>query len=153
MNMPTCGDYRHFWDPWGLLSPCCERLDAGRPSGDWSFPEQIAPDWVVEFTAQPTLQKWAIYAHDLWAIGRSPLIFGGDRPSWTTSQTNLKSRDAKSEPQSTNNRQVSRDKKLIVWAADVPNSKDNTLLFSCTKQGDNLISTTLITQVLSSQAR
>jgi len=41
--------------------------------------------------------------------------------------------------QSTNNRQVSRDKNLIVWTADVPNSKDKYVaLFNAQSKGDNI---------------
>jgi len=41
--------------------------------------------------------------------------------------------------QSINNRQVSRDKNLIVWTADVPNSKDKYVaLFNAQSKGDNI---------------
>jgi len=41
--------------------------------------------------------------------------------------------------QSTHNRQVSRDKNLIVWTADVPNSKDKYVaLFNAQSKGDDI---------------
>jgi len=77
----------------------------------------------------------------MWAIGRSPLIFGGDMTKLDefTKEMLTNPEMLKVNQQSTNNRQVSRDKNLIVWTADVPNSKDKYVaLFNAQSKGDNI---------------
>jgi hypothetical protein len=77
----------------------------------------------------------------LWAIGRSPLIFGGDMTKLDafTKQMLTHPEMLKVNQESTNNRQVSRDQNLIVWAADVPDSDDKYVaLFNAQSKGDNI---------------
>jgi hypothetical protein len=77
----------------------------------------------------------------MWAIGRSPLIFGGDMTKLDdfTKEMLTNPEMLKVNQQSINNRQVSRDKNLIVWTADVPNSKDKYVaLFNAQSKGDNI---------------
>lgn len=56
----------------------------------------------------------------LWVIARSPLMFGGDLPQTDPVTLGLMTNDAVLEilRDSTNNRQVLRDRELVVWAAD-----------------------------------
>ena len=77
----------------------------------------------------------------LWAIGRSPLIFGGDMTKLDnfTKEILTNPEMLKVNQHSINNRQVSRNKNLIVWTADVPNSKDKYVaLFNAQSKGENV---------------
>jgi hypothetical protein len=77
----------------------------------------------------------------LWAIGRSPLIFGGDmtRLDDFTREMLTNPEMLKVNQKSTNNHQVYRKKNLIAWAADVPGSNDKYVaLFNAQSKGDNL---------------
>lgn len=118
-----------FWDRWGLLHAMFERLDAWTPyrrPGNWPDADMI-PFGIVEFdrptkftaNEQQTLMS-------LWCIARSPLIFGGDMTRLDEATLAvLKNPEVLSVNQhSSNNRQISREDDLIVWAADVPDSED-----------------------------
>ena len=133
-----------FWDRWGLLSAMFERLDAWTPfRGPGHFPDaDMLPIGIVEFKRPTNFTKNEQYTlMSLWAIGRSPLILGGDMTKLDdfTKEILTNPEMLKVNQQSTNNRQVSRDKNLIVWTADVPNSKDKYVaLFNAQSEGDNL---------------
>lgn len=133
-----------FWDRWGLLSAMFERLDAWTPfRGPGHFPDaDMLPIGIVEFNRPTHFTKNEQYTlMSLWAIGRSPLILGGDMTKLDdfTKEILTNPEMLKVNQQSTNNRQVSRDKNLIVWTADVPNSKDKYVaLFNAQSEGDNL---------------
>jgi hypothetical protein len=62
----------------------------------------------------------------LWSIFRSPLMFGGDLPSNDEFTLSLLTNDEvlAVNQNSTNNRELSNQDGLIVWAADVPDSPD-----------------------------
>jgi hypothetical protein len=133
-----------FWDRWGALLAMFERLDAWTPyRGAGHFPDaDMLPIGMVEFN-RPThfTQNEQYTLMSLWAIGRSPLIFGGDmlKLDAFTKEMLTNPEMLKVNQQSTNNRQVSRDKNLVVWTADVPNSKDKYVaLFNAQSKGDNI---------------
>ncbi len=133
-----------FWDRWGALLAMFERLDVWTPfRGPGHFPDaDMLPLGIIEFkrpTKFTTNEQYTMMS--LWAIGRSPLIFGGDMTKLDPLTTKLlTNRNVLNVNQhSTNNRQVSRDKNLVVWAADVPNSKDKYVaLFNAQSNGDGL---------------
>jgi alpha-galactosidase len=133
-----------FWDRWGLLQGMFERLDAWTPfRGPGHFPDaDMLPIGIVEFKRPTNFTKNEQYTlMSLWAIARSPLILGGDMTKLDdfTKEILTNPEMLKVNQQSTNNRQVSRDKNLIVWTADVPNSKDKYVaLFNAQSEGDNL---------------
>lgn len=118
-----------FWDRWDLLYAMFERLDAWTPyRGPGHYPDaDMLPIGVIDF-GRPT--KFTPDEHytlmSLWAIARSPLIFGGDMtkldPFTKEMLTNPNMLQVNQE--STNNRQISQDRDLIVWAADIPGSPD-----------------------------
>jgi alpha-galactosidase len=133
-----------FWDSWGLLHAMFERLDAWTPyRGPGYFPDaDMLPIGIIEFD-RPT--KFTKDEHltlmSLWAIGRSPLIFGGDMTKLDafTKEMLTNPEMLKVNQESTNNRQISRDENLIVWAADIPGSKDKYItLFNAQSKGDNI---------------
>jgi len=133
-----------FWDRWGLLLAMFERMDSWTPfRGSGHFPDaDMLPIGIVDFKRPTNFTKNEQYSlMSMWAIGRSPLIFGGDMTKLDdfTKEMLTNPKMLNVNQQSTNNRQVSRDKNLIVWTADVPNSKDKYVaLFNAQSKGDNI---------------
>lgn len=133
-----------FWDSWGLLNAMFERLDAWTPyRGPGHFPDaDMLPIGIIDFNRPTKFTKDEHYTlMSLWAIGRSPLIFGGDmtRLDEFTKQMLTNPRMLEVNQESTNNRQVARDQNLIVWAADIPDSNDKYLaLFNAQSKGDDI---------------
>jgi len=133
-----------FWDRWGLLSAMFERLDAWTPfRRPGHFPDaDMLPIGIVEFKRPTNFTRNEQYTlMSLWAIGRSPLIFGGNMTKLDdfTKEMLTNPEMLKVNQKSINNRQVSREKNLIVWTADVPNSKDKYVaLFNAQSKGENI---------------
>ena len=133
-----------FWDRWGALLAMFERLDSWTPyRAPGHFPDaDMLPIGVVEFKRPTRFTKDEQYTlMSLWAIGRSPLIFGGDMTQLDdfTKEILTNPDILKVNQESTNNRQLSLDKNLVVWTADVPNSKDKYVaLFNAQSKGDNI---------------
>jgi len=133
-----------FWDRWGLLQTMFERLDVWTPyRGLGHFPDaDMLPIGIVDFKRPTNFTKNEQYTlMSLWAIGRSPLIFGGDMTKLDdfTREMLTNPEMLKVNQESTNNRQVSRDKNLIVWTADVPGSNDKYVaFFNAQSKGDNI---------------
>jgi alpha-galactosidase len=116
-----------FWDRWELLQPMFERLDHWTPfrrEGNWPDADML-PLGIIEFT-RPTnfTPDEGQTLMTLWSIARSPLIFGGDmtRLDEPTLKLLTNAEVIKVNQHSVNNRQMSREDDLIVWAAEVPNS-------------------------------
>lgn len=133
-----------FWDRWGLLKAMFERLDVWTPyRGPGHFPDaDMLPLGVVEFNRPTRFTKDEQYTlMSLWAIGRSPLIFGGDMTKMDALTLELLTNPEmlKVNQQSSNNRQLFRKDNLIAWTADVPGSKDKYLaLFNAQSPNENL---------------
>lgn len=131
-----------FWDRWGALREMFEQVHIWEPyrgPGHWPDADMI-PFGIVEFNRPTKFTKDEHYTlMSLWSIARSPLIFGGDMTKlddFTLSMLTNPEVLAVNQ-KSTNNRQVSRKKDLIVWAADVPDSKDKYVaLFNAQSKGD-----------------
>jgi hypothetical protein len=133
-----------FWDSWGLLHAMFERLDVWTPyRGPGHFPDaDMLPIGIVEFKRPTRFTKEEQYTlMSLWAIGRSPLILGADMTQLDdfTKEILTNPDMLKVNQESTNNHQVSRDKNIVVWTADVSNSKDKYVaLFNAQSKGDNI---------------
>jgi len=133
-----------FWDRWGLLYAMFERLHAWTPHrGPGHFPDaDMLPIGVIDFNRAPTLT--GVEQHtlmSLWAIGKSPLICGGDMTKLDafTKEMLTNPEMLKVNQEGINSRQVSRDKNLVVWTADVPGSKEKYVaLFNAQNKGDNI---------------
>jgi alpha-galactosidase len=131
-----------FWDRWQPLYEMFERLDKWTPfrlPGAWPDADML-PFGVVEFT-RPTrfTQNEQILCMTLWCIARSPLILGGDMTKLDAFTLSLLTNSAvlAVNQSSTGNRQLSRKDNLIVWTAQVPNSRDQYVaLFNA--QGNDL---------------
>ncbi len=133
-----------FWDQWGLLYAMFERLDVWTPfRGSGHFPDaDMIPLGIIDFNRNTKFTLDEQYTlMSLWAIGRSPLIFGGDMTKLDDMTKELLTNPEmlKVNQESTNNRQVYNDKNLIVWTADVPGSSDKYVaLFNAQSKGDNI---------------
>lgn len=133
-----------FWDRWGLLLAMFERVHAWEPyrkPGAWPDADML-PIGYVEFGRKTRFTKDEHYTlMSLWSIARSPLIFGGDMTQLDDFTIEMLTNPEMLEvnQHSTNNRQISRDKNLVVWAADVPKGEDKYVaLFNAQSKGDNL---------------
>jgi hypothetical protein len=121
-----------------------ERLDVWTPfRGLGHFPDaDMLPIGIIEFTRPTNFTKDEQFTlMSLWAIGRSPLIFGGDMTKLDdfTKEMLTNPEMLKVNQESTNNRQVYRENNLVVWTADVPNSQDKYVaLFNAQSKGDNI---------------
>jgi hypothetical protein len=121
-----------------------ERLDVWTPyRGPGHFPDaDMLPIGLIEFNRPTNFTKDEQYTlMSLWAIGRSPLIFGGDMTKLDdfTKEMLTNPEMLKVNQESSNNRQVYRENNLIAWTADVPNSKDKYFaLFNAQSKGDNI---------------
>ena len=132
-----------FWDRWGLLHAMFERLDTWTPyrrPGAWPDADMI-PLGIIDFD-RPTMltENEQFTLMTLWAIARSPLIFGGDmtRLDALTLELLTNPEMLKVNQHSTNNRQLYRDNNRIAWVADVPGSDDKYLaLFNAQSMGDS----------------
>ena len=133
-----------FWDQWGLLQAMFERLDVWtKYRGPGHFPDaDMLPVGIISFNKPTNFTKDEQHTlMSLWAIGRSPLIFGGDMTKLDdfTKEILTNPEMLKVNQKSTNNHQVYREKNLIAWAADVPGSNDKYVaLFNAQSKGDNL---------------
>lgn len=118
-----------FWDRWLPLYGMFGRLEKWtqyRTEGAWPDADML-PFGIVEFD-RPTRftkeeQKTCM---SLWCIARSPLILGADMTKLDQFTIDLLTNPEvlAINQDSTNNRQLSRDDDLIVWAADVTDSND-----------------------------
>jgi len=122
-----------FWDNWPALWQQFERLHQWTPfrgPGHWPDADML-PLGVLEFGTRNTrfTPDEQITLMTLWAIARSPLMFGGDLTkldAWTASL--LTNREVLAVNQaSLNNRQLFREGDRIAWVADVPGSPDRYL--------------------------
>ena len=118
-----------FWDRWLPLYEMFDRLHKWTPyraEGAWPDADML-PFGIVEFNRPTRFTKdEQILCMTLWCIARSPLILGGDMTRLDAFALDLlTNREVLAVNQaSTNNRQLSEDDDLIVWAADVPGSSD-----------------------------
>ncbi len=133
-----------FWDQWGLLYAMFERLDAWTPfRGPGHFPDaDMLPLGIIDFNRPTKFSRDEQYTlMSLWAIGRSPLIFGGDMTKLDdlTKELLTNPEMLKVNQESTNNRQLFNNNNLIAWTADVPGSNDKYVaLFNAQSKGDNI---------------
>ena len=133
-----------FWDRWGLLKEMFERVHAWEPyrgPGHWPDADMI-PFGIIDFGRKTNFTEAEhCTLMSLWSIARSPLIFGGDMTKLDDFTLSMLTNPEvlKVNQDSTNNRQVSREKNLIVWTADVPGSEDKYVaLFNAQSKGENM---------------
>jgi len=131
-----------FWDRWQPLYEMFGRLDKWTPyraNGAWPDADML-PFGIVEFN-RPTrfTQDEQRLCMSLWSIARSPLILGADMTRLDEFTINLLTNPEvlAVNQASENNRQVSSENDLFVWAADVPGSDDKYVaLFNAQSNSD-----------------
>jgi hypothetical protein len=131
-----------FWDRWQPLYEMFGRLDKWTPyraNGAWPDADML-PFGIVEFN-RPTrfTQDEQRLCMSLWCIARSPLILGADMTRLDEFTINLLTNPEvlAVNQASENNRQVSSENDLFVWAADVPGSDDKYVaLFNAQSNSD-----------------
>jgi hypothetical protein len=118
-----------FWDRWSPLYGMFGRLERWtkyRAEGAWPDADML-PFGIVEFDrATRFTQEEQVTCMSLWCIARSPLILGADMTRMDDFTVKLLTNPEvlAVNQASANNRQVSNEGDLIVWAADVPGSRD-----------------------------
>jgi len=117
------------WDRWSDLREQFDRLAMWAPftgGGRWADADML-PLGRIGIRAEQGAERDSRLTADeartmmtLWVIARSPLMFGGDLPQTDPVTLGLMTNDAVLEilRGSMNNRQVLRDRELVVWAAD-----------------------------------
>lgn len=123
-----------FWDRWPPLHGMFGRLEKWtkyRAAGAWPDADML-PFGIVEFN-RPTrfTKEEQTLCMTLWSIARSPLILGADMTKLDDFTFDLLTNQEvlAVNQDSINNRLLSNDKDLIVWTADVPDSKDKYVAF------------------------
>jgi len=118
-----------FWDRWPPLYGMFGRLDRWtkfRDEGAWPDADML-PFGIIDFNRHTNFtQDEQILCMSLWCIARSPLILGADmtRMDEFTLKLLTNPEVLAVNQESANNRQISRENDLIVWAAEVPGSND-----------------------------
>jgi alpha-galactosidase len=129
-----------FWDNWDALKPIFKRCANWAPyigEGHWPDADMLplgrisvrgerGADRMTGFT-----QNEQYTLMNLWAIFRSPLMFGGDLPSNDAFTLSLLTNDEvlAVNQNSANNKQLKSENGLIVWTADVPGTEDKYVAF------------------------
>ena len=126
-----------FWDRWDALLKMfdlCAEWQTHIGSGNWPDADML-PIGRLGIRTRPGLgpHRWSNFTRDqqytllsMWCIFRSPLMIGGDLQQIDTFTLSLLNNPEvlSVNQNSTNNRQVFRDDKYAIWAADIPRSKD-----------------------------
>jgi hypothetical protein len=121
-----------FWDRWPLLLEQFERCNQwSKFNGPGHYPD--ADMLALGNIRVGQKDPWTRFTHDeqlthmtLWAIAKSPLIFGGHLPKnddWTLSLLTNDEVIAVNQ-HGLNPRQISREAATVVWVSDVPDSPD-----------------------------
>jgi alpha-galactosidase len=129
-----------FWDNWKQLKPQFASCAAWAPYiGDGHFPDaDMLPLGKIGIRAERGAPRMTGFTRDeqltvmtLFAIFRSPLMFGGDLQSMDPFTLALiTNKDVlKVNQKSINNRQLFRKDDLIVWTADDPGTSDKFIAF------------------------
>lgn len=129
-----------FWDDWRYMKPMFERCRNWSPysgPGHWADADML-PLGKISIRGERGDERWTRFTQDeqymlinLWAIFRSPLMFGGNLPDNDAFTLALISNDEVLgvNQHSLNNHEVKDENGLVVWAADVPGSNDKYVAF------------------------
>jgi len=125
-----------FWDSWKSLKEQFVRLDNWTPfRGPGHYPDA---DMLPLGSVKTQSNGWTKFTHDeqitlmtMWSMAQSPLIMGGHLPKnddWTLA---LMTNDEviAVDQHSTGGKQLSRAGDIVIWVADVPESKDRYVAF------------------------
>jgi len=124
-----------FWDNWDALKPQFKRCADWAPyagKGHWPDADMLPLGRISvrgergqdRMTGFSKVEQYTLM--NLWAICRSPLMFGGDLPSNDAFTLSLLTNDEvlAVNQHSEGNRQLKAESGLVTWVARVPRSKD-----------------------------
>ena len=144
-----------FWDNWKMLKPQFNRCAEWAPYiGEGHFPDaDMLPLGHIALRAERGADRMTGFTKpeqytlmNLWAMFRSPLMFGGDLPTNDEFTLSLLTNDEvlAVNQNSSKNKQLKSENGLIVWTADVPGSEDKYVaFFNINDTGTSEISVTL----------
>ena len=129
-----------FWDHWYYMAPMfdlCKNWASHSAPGHWADADMLplgrisirgerGGDRMCRFTKE---EQYTLM--NLWAMFRSPLMFGGDLPSNDDFTLSLITNEdiLAVNQHSTNNKELMNTDSLIVWTANIPNSEDKYVAF------------------------
>jgi hypothetical protein len=129
-----------FWDNWKMLEPQFKRCADWAPyigEGHWPDADML-PLGHIALRAERGNDRMTGFIKpeqytlmNLWAMFRSPLMFGGDLPTNDEFTLSLLTNDEvlAVNQNSANNKQLKAENGLIVWTADVPETEDKYVAF------------------------
>ncbi len=129
-----------FWDNWKMLKPQFKRCADWAPyigEGHWPDADML-PLGHIALRAERGADRMTGFTKpeqytlmNLWAMFRSPLMFGGDLPTNDAFTLSLLTNDdvLSVNQNSLNNKQLKDENGLIVWTADVPGTEDKYVAF------------------------
>ena len=144
-----------FWDNWKMLEPQFKRCADWAPYiGEGHFPDaDMLPLGHIALRAERGTDRMTGFTKteqytlmNLWAMFRSPLMFGGDLPTNDEFTLSLLTNDEvlAVNQNSAKNQQLKAENGLIVWTADVPGTDDKYVaFFNINDLGTSEISVTL----------
>ena len=144
-----------FWDNWKMLEPQFKRCADWAPYiGEGHFPDaDMLPLGHIALRAERGNDRMTGFTKpeqytlmNLWAMFRSPLMFGGDLPTNDEFTLSLLTNDEvlAVNQNSAKTKQLKAENGLIVWTADVPESEDKYVgFFNINDTGTSEISVTL----------
>jgi len=129
-----------FWDNWKMLEPQFKRCADWAPYiGEGHFPDaDMLPLGHIALRAERGTDRMTGFTKpeqytlmNLWAMFRSPLMFGGDLPTNDEFTLSLLTNDEvlAVNQNSANNKQLKAENGLIVWTADVLGTEDKYVAF------------------------
>ncbi len=129
-----------FWDNWKMLEPQFKRCADWAPYiGEGHFPDaDMLPLGHIALRAERGNDRMTGFTKpeqytlmNLWAMFRSPLMFGGDLPTNDEFTLSLLTNDEllAVNQNSAKNKQLKAENGLIVWTADVPETEDKYVAF------------------------
>jgi hypothetical protein len=126
-----------FWDEWPKVLKQFELCHVWAPHiepGHWPDADMLPLGKLsIRTDLKEQKTRWSRLTKDeqitvisLWSIFRSPLMFGGNMPDNDAFTLSLLTNEEvlAVDQDSANNRELSAKDGLVVWAADIPNSKD-----------------------------
>ncbi|MCK9638839.1 MAG: glycoside hydrolase family 27 protein [Prolixibacteraceae bacterium] len=148
--------YNDFWDNWAIyMKPMFKRCADWAPyigEGHWADADMLPLGHIAIRGERGTdrmsgLSKPEQYSvMNLWAMVRSPMMFGGDLPTNDAFTLSLLTNDEvlAVNQNSAKNKQLKAEGGLIVWTADVPGAEDiYVAFFNSNDAGTSEISVTL----------
>lgn len=143
-----------FWDRWEDIMAQFTRCRNWAPHvgpGHWPDADML-PLGRISIRGERGPDRRTRFTHDeavtlmtLWCIFRSPLMFGGDLPSNDAFTLSLLTHEEvlAVNKHSTQNRELSNQNGHVIWAADIPNSKDKYVALFNTRASDSNVTLTL----------